>query len=73
MEFSELVLELNLPQNFCHTDAQTDKHFPEIVKSCPGHHKTCKSIKIQKSKMLTKPILSSIYAEESKKNKFPEA
>ena len=73
MEFSGLVLELNLPQNFCHTDAQTDKHFPEILKSCPGHLKTCKSIKILQSKMLTKPILTSIYAEESKENKCPEA
>ena len=69
MKFCWLVLELHLPQNFCHrhTDSQTDRHFPEIVNSCSGHPKTCKSIKDWKSKICTKPILSSIYVEESKK------
>ena len=76
MKFYSLVLELHLPQNFCHThtdtqthrhtDRQTDRHFPEIVKSCSGHPKTCKSIKNRKSRICTKPILSSIYIEESK-------
>ena len=79
MKFRALVLELHLPQNFCHThtdtlthrhmDRQTDRHFPEIVKSCSGHHKTCKSIKNRKSKICPKPILFSIYIEESKKKK----
>ena len=53
-----------------HTDIQTDRHFPQIVKSCSGHLKTCKYIKNRKSKMCTKPILSSIYIEESNKKKW---
>ena len=28
-----------------HTHTQTDRYFPEIVKSCYGHYKTCKSFK----------------------------
>ena len=73
VNFCSLVLELDLPQNFCHTHTdtqthrQTDRHFPEAVKSCSGHPKTCKSIKNWKSKICTKPIFSSIYVEESKK------
>ena len=65
MKFCSLVLELHLPQNFCHrhTDThphrQTDRHFPKIVKSC-------KSIKNRKSKICTKPVLSSSYIEENK-------
>ena len=76
MKFCSLVLELHLPQNFCHThtdrhtDRQTDRHFPEIVKSCSGHPKTCKSIKNRKSKIFTKHILSSSYTDESKKLLF---
>ena len=66
MKFCSLVLELLLPQN-CHTYTETDKHFPEIVKSCSGHPKTCKFIKNRKSKICTKPVLSSMYIEESKK------
>ena len=54
----------------CHkifvTHTQTDRHFPEIVKSCSGHPKTCKSIENRKSKICTKPIFSSTYIEESK-------
>ena len=72
MKFGGLVLKLHLPQNFC--NAQTDRHFPEIVKSCSGHPKTCKSIENRKLKICTKPILSSIYIEESKnveKYEFP--
>ena len=49
------------------THRHTDRHFPKIVKSCSGHPKTCKSIKNRKSKVCTKPILSSTYIEESKK------
>ena len=47
MKFRALVLDLHLPQNFCHrhTDTQTDRHFPEIVKSCSKHPKMCKFIK----------------------------
>ena len=47
-------------------DTQTDRHFPERVNSCSGHPKACKSIKYWKSKIVTKPILSSIFTEESK-------
>ena len=59
----------------CHkifvTDRQTHthRHFPEIVESCSGHPKMCKFIKNRKWKICTKPILSSIYIEESKKKK----
>ena len=66
MKFCELVLELHLPQNFCHTDTQTDRQFPEIVKSCSGYSKACKSIKNLRSKICTKPVLSSMYIVESK-------
>ena len=74
MKFYAFVLELNLPQNFCqtHTDTQTDSHFPEVVKSCPGRPKTCKYIKNRKSKIFTKPIFSSIHTEKSKKRKQKE-
>ena len=71
MKFCSLVLELHLPQNFCHThtdtqtDRQTNRHFPEIVKSCSGHPKTCKFVENRKSKICTKPMLSSTYTEES--------
>ena len=68
MKFCSSVLELHLPQNFCHahTDIQTDRHFLKIFRSCSGHPKTWKSIKNRKSKICTKPILSSTYIEESK-------
>ena len=62
MKLCALVFELHLPQNLCHT--QTDRQFPEIVKSCSGLPKLCKSIQNWKSKICTKPILSSIYIEE---------
>ena len=60
MKFRPLVLELHLLQDVCHTytDRHTDTHFPEIVKSCLGHPKTCKTIKNRKSKICKKPILS---------------
>ena len=64
MKFGALVLELHLPQNFCHTDRQTFSRNSEIVIRT---FQTCKSIKNRKSKILTKPILSSINVEESKK------
>ena len=73
MKFCSLVLELHLPQNFCHihtdtqTHRQTDRHFPKIVKSCSGHPKTCKYIENRKLKICTKRILSSTYIEDSKK------
>ena len=41
------------------THRQTDRHFPKMVKTCSGCLKTCKSIKNRKSKIFTKPILSS--------------
>ena len=64
MKFCAFVVELHLPKNFV---THTDRHFPEVVKSCSGHPKTCKFMKNRKSKICTKPILSSIYIEESKK------
>ena len=50
------------------TQRQTDRHFPKIVKSFSGYPETCKSIENWKSKICMKPILSSIYTEESKKD-----
>ena len=41
------------------THRQRDRHFPEIVKSCSGHLKLCKSIENRKSKIFANPILSS--------------
>ena len=69
MKFRALVLELYFPQNLwhTHTDTQTDRYFPEIFKSCSGNAKTCKSIKNWKSKIFTKPTLSSSDIEKSKK------
>ena len=64
MKYCRLVIELYLPENFCRI--QIDRHFPEIVKLCSGHPKTCKSIKNRKLKIFMKPTLSSIYIEESK-------
>ena len=49
---------------------QTDRHFPNIVKSCSWHPETCNSIENWKSKICTKPILSSTYIEESKNHKY---
>ena len=67
MKFCALVLALHLTQTFCHThrDTKTDRHFPEKIKSYLGHPKSCKSIKNRKLKIFAKPILFSIYAEES--------
>ena len=66
MKFSGLVLELHLPQIFCHTDTKRGRHFPEVVKSGTGHPRTCKSTKKRKSKIFKKRMLSSTYVEESK-------
>ena len=69
MKLCAIVLELHLSQNFCHThterDKQTDRHFPDIIKSCLGHPKKCKFIQYRKSKIFSEPKLSSIYIEES--------
>ena len=69
IKFCALLFKLHLPQIFCHrhTDAQKDRHFPKIIIQCLRHPKTCKSMKNRKSKICTKPILSSTYIEESKK------
>ena len=53
-----------------HTYRKKDRHFPEIVKSWSGHPNTCKSIKNRKTKIRTKPTISSIY-KESKNIYFP--
>ena len=53
-----------------HTTQTDDRHFREIVKSCTGHPKTCKSIKNRKTKIFSKPIIYCIYTEESKKETF---
>ena len=54
MKFCSLVLELYLTQNFCntHTDTQTDRHFPKIVKSCSGHPKSVNPLKTVRRKIL---------------------
>ena len=44
-----------------HTDRHTDRQTSSTVKSCSDHPKMCKSIKNRKSKIFTKPTLSSIY------------
>ena len=68
MTLCALVLQLHLPQFFLHleSDTHTDTHFRGIVKTSSGHSKTSKSIKNRKSKFFMKPILSSIFIEESK-------
>ena len=65
MKFYGFVLKLHLPQNIYHARAQ--RHFPEIVQLCAEYPKTYKSVKNRKSKLFGKPILFSIYVEESKK------
>ena len=66
MKFCSLVLELHLPQNFCHThtDRQT---FSETDKSCSEYPKTYNSVKNRKSEICTKPILSSVYIEDNRR------
>ena len=66
MKFRALVLELQLPQNFCHTDRQTDI-FQKQSNRVQDIPKRCKSIENRKSKICKKPILSSSYIDESKK------
>ena len=71
MKFCSLVLELHLPQNFCHTHTDTDRQtFFRNSQIVLGHPKTCISIENRKSKNFTKPILSSTYIEESNKLRF---
>ena len=64
-----IISQVTLAKKFCHTftNTQTGSLFSKIVKSCTGRPKTCKPIKNRKSKICTKPILSSTYIEESKK------
>ena len=65
MKSCGLVLKYHLPQNFYHT--YTDRDFPKTVKLCSLHLKMSKFIKNSKPKIFMKPILPSIYIEESKK------
>ena len=53
-----------LLHTYRHTE--TERHFPDIVKSCSGHPKTCQSIKNQKLKIFTILVLFSIFTEKSK-------
>ena len=52
MKFCAIVLELHLPQNFwhTHTHTQSDRHFPETVKSCSGLPKRVNPSKIESRK-----------------------
>ena len=63
-EILRINFRVALATNFYNT--HRDRHFSEIVKSRSGHPKACKSIKNRKSKIFTKPILSSVFTEESK-------
>ena len=68
MKFCRLAIssQATLATKFLsHTHRHKDTHFPEIVKSCSGHPKTCKSIENRKSKICTKLVFSSTYIEES--------
>ena len=67
-KFCVLNIQLEITQNFYNTHTEAHRHFPKIIKSCPGHFKMCKFIKNLKSKIFTKWILSSIYIEESKRH-----
>ena len=74
LDNTKRIISLNSVHYFssytCHkifvTHTHTHRHFPEIVKSCSGHPKPCKSTKNRKTKIYTKLILSSIYIVESK-------
>ena len=67
MKFCSLVLEIHLPQNFCHTQTgifqKQSNHVQDILKHVNM------STKNRKSKICTKPLLSSIYIEESRHRK----
>ena len=55
-------------QTYRQVNRQTDRLI--FSRNSPiGHPKTCKSMKSRKSKIFTKPILSSIYIKERKKIK----
>ena len=55
-------------QTHRYTLTQTDRHFPEIVKSCSRYPNSC-NCKKEKSKIFAKPIRSSILIEESNKER----
>ena len=61
----------NLTKIVSHTEWPTDRHFVKILKSCPVHPKTCKSVKNRKSKIFTIPILL-FYIEYRRKWKVNE-
>ena len=61
-DFNQQKLRKAYPEN-----SGKNVHFPETAKSYSGHPKTCKYIKNRKSKICTKPIISSSYIEESNK------
>ena len=67
MKFCSLVLELHLPQNFCHThtDRQTDIFQTQSnrVQDIPKRVNPSKT----GNRKFAKPILSSTYIEENKK------
>ena len=48
-----------------HEDRQTDRHFVEMLKSCSGHLKMCKTVKNRNLKSFTIPVLS-LYTENRK-------
>ena len=66
MYFCELFLDQYLPQKFCHTHRQTNRHFPDIV-NYSGHPKTCKSIKNRMSKISKRQIF---FLVKGKRNFF---
>ena len=65
MTFYALVFHLFLPESFSHVHTQIERHILKVGKSYSRHSKACKYIKNQKSKILTKTIRPSIYAEKS--------
>ena len=68
MQFLLLCIALSRPKILWPIfDRPIDRHIVKTVKSCLEHLKTSKSIKNWKSKICTKPKLSSIYTEENKK------
>ena len=69
MKFRTLVLELNLPQNFCHrhTDRLTDRQ-TDIFQKQSNRVQDIPKRENRKSKICSKPILSSTYIGKSKKS-----
>ena len=66
MKFCLLVFAQMGQKNLCQTETHRQADSSKVVKSSSKHPKTCKSIKNQKLNIFTKPILPSIYTEESK-------